>query len=89
MCNANWRGMANVLLRMQQLIELLTVHSDKPIKEKRDALEIALADLVASIDWFEWSNGLDVSPQRVEAEFNRYEEEFDDVTTQREGANCG
>lgn len=45
-------------------------------------IAIAMANLQGCIDWFQVTNSLELNPQRIEAEYYRYEESDDDVTAQ-------
>lgn len=44
---------------------------------------VSMANLQACIDWFQVDNQIELSSQRIEAEFNRYDELFDEVTTRQ------
>lgn len=87
MCNGTWHGIADLLLRMQEMkVQLaMPIQSDA---EHRLAIERALGNLIAIIDWFDWSNSLEVNPSQIEAEFDRYEARAD-LTHRRPKENWG
>jgi hypothetical protein len=80
MCHGTWHGIADLLQRLEETKALLTVPDNLSDGEKRTALETAMANLIAIVDWFEWANRLTIDPQRVEAEFDRYDERLDSAT---------
>jgi hypothetical protein len=53
------------------------------VHEVPEDIAIALANLQGCVDWFQVTNGLDLNPQRIEAEYYRYEE-IEEETTVRE-----
>lgn len=68
-----------------------TAHLQRCLKELQTALvheipedvAVAMANLQGCMDWYQVSNDLQLNPQRIEAEYYRYEE-CDEETTVRD-----
>lgn len=45
-------------------------------------IAVAMANLQGFIDWFQTSNEIELCAQRIEAEFSRYDESYDEITTE-------
>lgn len=68
-----WRG-------FKELGESLKALEDALKTRVPEDIAVAMANLQGHIDWFQVGNEIELDPQRIEAEYNRLDEKFDEVT---------
>lgn len=71
--NDKFRGIDHLARCLKELQAALT-------HQVPEDIAVTMANLQGCIDWFQVSNGLELSPQRIEAEYYRYEEADEDTT---------
>lgn len=73
---AEWKGLDDF---NRLLVEMRTAL----VHEVPEDIAVAMANLQGFIDWFQINNDIELCAQRIEAEFSRYDEAFEDVTVRR------
>lgn len=73
-----WRGTDEFLRLLEEMRQTLAGED-----RNADAVAIAMANLQGMFDWYQIANEIDLSAERIEAEFARYDEAFEEVTIQQ------
>jgi hypothetical protein len=81
---ANENEQAGALRGIEHLQRQLREMQAALVHQVPEDIAIAMANLQGCVDWFQVSNGLELSAQRIEAEYFHYDEMEDNETTVRE-----
>lgn len=81
-----WRGTNEFIHLLDQMRETLAVKDQLTEKTALEQVAVHMANLQGMFDWYQIANEIELSGERIEAEFSRYEEAFEEVTIQQRQA---